>query len=58
MDYFGETSHHSAARPLSTKEIADKAMDFVYDPLIPLRYWLRTADTLIKEVCRRYSLVY
>lgn len=39
------------APPMSIKEIADKAVDFDYNPLIPLRYWLRTADTLLKEVC-------
>ncbi|RPA98763.1 Mov34-domain-containing protein [Choiromyces venosus 120613-1] len=37
------------APPMSIKEIADKAVDFDYNPLIPLRYWLRTADTLLKE---------
>ncbi|CUS12269.1 unnamed protein product [Tuber aestivum] len=35
--------------PMSIKEIADKAVDFDYNPLIALRYWLRTADTLLKE---------
>lgn len=36
--------------PLSVKEIADKAMSFEYNHLIPLRYWLRTADNILKEV--------
>lgn len=50
MDYLNDTStHHAAARPMSVKEIAEKAIDFDYNPLIPLRYWLRTADTLLKE---------
>ncbi|KAI9799151.1 MAG: hypothetical protein M1833_004191 [Piccolia ochrophora] len=37
------------ARPLSVPEITQKAEDFEYNPLVPLRYWLRTADTLLKE---------
>lgn len=39
-----------SAPPMSIKEIADKAVNFDYNPLIALRYWLRTADTLLKEV--------
>ncbi|KAI5790621.1 putative endosome-associated ubiquitin isopeptidase [Peziza echinospora] len=35
--------------PLSVTEIASKAVNFEYNPLIPLRYWLRTADTMLKE---------
>lgn len=38
------------APSLSVREIADKATSFDYNNLIPLRYWLRTADTLLKEV--------
>ncbi len=38
------------ARPLSVEELAEKAGAFEYNAVIPLRYWLRTADTLQKEV--------
>ncbi|KAF8250350.1 hypothetical protein K440DRAFT_597928, partial [Wilcoxina mikolae CBS 423.85] len=43
------SSTSNTAPPLSIKEIAEKATRFDYNPLIPLRYWLRTADTLLKE---------
>lgn len=36
--------------PLSVEEIVQQANQFEYNPQIPLRYWLRTADTLQKEV--------
>ncbi len=37
-------------RPLSVEQIVNKAQNFDYNPLIPLKYWLRTAGTLLKEV--------
>lgn len=45
-------------KPMSVPEIIKRAEEFEYNPLVPLRYWLRTADTLLKEVrlsmlCRR-----
>ena len=36
---------------MSVKEISAKAQDFAFDPSIQLKYWLRTADTLLREVC-------
>lgn len=45
------TAMEYTARPRSVKELSDGASSFVYDPYIPLRYWVRTADTLVKEVC-------
>ena len=36
-------------KPLSVLEITKRAEDFEYNPHVPLRYWLRTADTLLKE---------
>ena len=36
---------------MSVAEITQKAEDFEYNSHVPLRYWLRTADTLLKEVC-------
>lgn len=37
-------------RPMSVEHIVKKAQTFDYNPLIPLKYWLRTASTLLKEV--------
>ena len=39
------------SRPMNVQQIVNKAQDFPYNPLIPLKYWLRTAGTLLKEVC-------
>lgn len=36
--------------PMSVKEISAKAEDFEFNPSIALKYWLRTADTLLREV--------
>ncbi|KAF4635240.1 hypothetical protein G7Y89_g2848 [Cudoniella acicularis] len=38
-----------ASRPMSVAEIAAKAKDFDFDPYIALKYWLRTATTLLRE---------
>ena len=38
-------------RPMNVEEIVKKAQTFDYNPLIPLKYWFRTAGTLLKEVC-------
>jgi len=35
---------------MSVKEISAKAEDFEFNPFIALKYWLRTADTLLREV--------
>ncbi|KAE8445549.1 hypothetical protein EG329_013313 [Mollisiaceae sp. DMI_Dod_QoI] len=37
------------AKPMSVKEIAAKADDFEFNPFIAMKYWLRTADTLLRE---------
>ncbi|KAH8687316.1 endosome-associated ubiquitin isopeptidase-like protein [Tricladium varicosporioides] len=37
------------SRPMSVKEIALKAEEFDFDPYIALKYWLRTASTLLRE---------
>ncbi|KAF2084525.1 putative endosome-associated ubiquitin isopeptidase [Saccharata proteae CBS 121410] len=37
------------AEPLSVEEIVQQAGNFDYNVLVPLRYWLRSADTLLKE---------
>jgi hypothetical protein len=38
------------AKPMNIKEIAAKAQDFEFNPFIALKYWIRTADTLYREV--------
>lgn len=43
------------SKPMSVKEISAKAADFDFNPFIALKYWIRTADTLLREV--RSSLV-
>ncbi|KAG0647229.1 Suppressor of ste12 [Hyphodiscus hymeniophilus] len=37
------------SRPMSVKEIASKGQDFEFNPFIALKYWLRTANTLLRE---------
>ncbi|KAF8444303.1 hypothetical protein BGX38DRAFT_1095162 [Terfezia claveryi] len=48
MDYRSDLAS-GGGPPLTVQDIAEKALDFEYNPLIPLRYWLRTADTILKE---------
>lgn len=44
------TEETGRSRPLNVEQIVKKAQNFDYNPLIPLKYWLRTAGTLLKEV--------
>ncbi|TVY65736.1 AMSH-like protease sst2, partial [Lachnellula suecica] len=37
------------SKPMSVKEIYAKAVDFEFNPFIALKYWIRTADTLLRE---------
>lgn len=37
-------------RPMNVEQIVKKARSYEYNPLIALKYWLRTAGTLLKEV--------
>lgn len=37
-------------RPMNVERIVEEAQNFEFNPLIPLKYWLRTASTLLKEV--------
>lgn len=37
--------------PLGVEDIVKQAGNYEYNVQIPLRYWLRTADTMQKEVC-------
>lgn len=48
------TEETGPSRPLNVEQIVKKAQNFDYNPLIPLKYWLRTAGTLLKEV--RYMI--
>lgn len=34
---------------MSSKELANKAQDFDFNPLIPLKFWIRTSETLLRE---------
>ena len=36
--------------PMNVEQIVKRAQNFDYNPSIPLKYWLRTAGTLVKEV--------
>ena len=40
----------TAISPLNSEALAKEAERFEYNPQIPLRYWLRTADALNKQV--------
>ena len=44
------TEETGPSKPLNVEQIVKKAQNFDYNPLIPLKYWLRTAGTLLKEV--------
>jgi STAM-binding protein len=40
----------TSTKPMSVEQIVQEAQNFDYNPLIPLKYWLRSATTLLKEV--------
>lgn len=39
-----------SSQPMNVEQIVKEAQNFDYNPHIPLKYWLRTAGTLLKEV--------
>ena len=39
-----------SSRPLNVEQIVQEAKNFDFNPHIPLKYWLRSAGTLLKEV--------
>lgn len=41
--------------PQSVEKITRIAQDYPYNPAVALRYWLRTASTLMREVWSTYS---
>ncbi|MCJ1467123.1 hypothetical protein MMC07_005745 [Pseudocyphellaria aurata] len=45
----GSHDELAMSRVMSVEQIVQKAQNFDYNPLIPLKYWLRTAGTLLKE---------
>lgn len=46
----GTASSGFGKEPLDVAGIVKEAGNFAYDPNIPLRYWLRTADAIQKQV--------
>ena len=44
-----EPEETGPSRPMNVEQIVTKAQNFDYNPLIPLKYWFRTAATLLKE---------
>lgn len=48
----------TASRPMNVEQIVQKAQSYDYNPLIPLKYWLRTAGTLLKEVYSLHCHIY
>jgi len=43
-------SFRLATRPRNVEEITKAAQSYEYSALVPLRYWLRAAGTMLKEV--------
>jgi hypothetical protein len=41
--------------PRNVEQITKAAQEYEYDAGVPLRYWLRTAAALVKEVLQRSS---
>lgn len=37
-------------RPLSAKQLEEKACDFQFNSKVPLKYWLRAAESVYTEV--------
>ncbi|MCJ1310997.1 hypothetical protein MMC25_004667 [Agyrium rufum] len=37
------------SRPMNVEQVVKRAQEFDYNPLIPLKYWLRSAKTILKE---------
>ncbi len=40
------------SRPLSIRELSDKAKSYDWNPSIPFKYWVRAAETIHHEVSR------
>ncbi|MCJ1229098.1 hypothetical protein MMC12_005763 [Toensbergia leucococca] len=57
MDERSHGDETAPPRPMNVEQIVKKAQSFDYNPLIPLKYWLRTAATLLKEASFHLSIV-
>lgn len=44
-------SQYSSLKPRSVEQITKAAQEYEYNAQVPLRYWLRSAAALLKEVC-------
>ncbi|MCJ1391680.1 hypothetical protein MMC18_004545 [Xylographa bjoerkii] len=45
----GSSDRGLPSRPMNVEQIVEKALAYDYNPAIPLKYWFRTANTLLKE---------
>jgi hypothetical protein len=57
MALVGAASNGFGKEPLSVQGISEEASNFEYNPEIPLRYWLRTAEAIQKQVRGTTSLL-
>lgn len=39
-----------SSKPMSVEQIVSEAQNYEYNPSVALKYWLRSANTLWKEV--------
>jgi STAM-binding protein len=39
------------SKPMSSKELTEKARNFEWNPRIGFKYWARAAETIHHEVC-------
>ena len=46
----------ASPRPMNVEQIVREAQNFDYNPHVPLKYWFRSASTLLKEVCSSFSI--
>ncbi|KAL2071977.1 hypothetical protein VTL71DRAFT_11320 [Oculimacula yallundae] len=42
-------SSFQISKPMSVREISAKAQDFEFNPYVAIKFWLRSADTLLRE---------
>jgi STAM-binding protein len=39
------------SRPMTARQLTDRAKEFDWNPRIPFKYWARAAETIHHEVC-------
>ncbi|MCJ1421048.1 hypothetical protein MMC32_007410 [Xylographa parallela] len=49
MALHGSNDRGRPLRPMNVEQIVEKALAYDYNPTIPLKYWFRSASTLLKE---------